>query len=609
MTGVAAEHLVWSDALLAAAILAVDSSGIGGVLLRSPPGPLREHWLSRVRDLLPAAAPFRRLPLNVADGRLLGGLDLAATLKAGLPVGERGILAEADGGVVIVAMAERLAQTTAARLTAVLDTREVILERDGIAARCPSRVAMVALDEGIDDERPPEALRDRLAIHIDLGRLRSTRGASCSLSADVIAKARARICAVEASEEVVAALCEASVALGIASLRAPLLALRVARANAALSCRDEITREDLEIAVRFVFAPRATQLPAQERSDATDAGADAVVSGENDHSDSVDPRGEQSLGDIIVGAANAAMPPDILASLRVGGSVRARAPLVGRAGIVRQSSRRGRPIGSRRGDLRASARLCVVDTLLAAVPWQALRRRDRTGADTTASLGPPRIEVRREDFHIVRFKQRTQTTTIFVVDASGSAALNRLAEAKGAVEYLLADCYVRRDQVALISFRGAGADVVLPPTRSLVRAKRSLAGLPGGGGTPLASGIDAARVLAGTLRQRGQTAVVVLLTDGRANIGRDGAAGRAKAEDDALAAARLMRLNAISTLLIDTSPRPQPFAQRIAAEMGATYLALPFADAAAVSRVVRASSDARRPGAARDDLAGAPIMP
>ena len=100
--------------------------------------------------------------------------------------------------------------------------------------------------------------------------------------------------------------------------------------------------------------------------------------------------------------------------------------------------------------------------------------------------------MRRDDFRMTRFQQRTRTTTIFVVDASGSSALNRLAEAKGAVELLLADCYVRRDQVALLAFRGKEAELLLPPTRSLVRAKRSLAGLPGGGGTPLAAGIDAA---------------------------------------------------------------------------------------------------------------------
>jgi magnesium chelatase subunit D len=197
--------------------------------------------------------------------------------------------------------------------------------------------------------------------------------------------------------------------------------------------------------------------------------------------------------------------------------------------------------------------------------------------------------VRREDFHVWRFKQRSETTTVFVVDASGSAALHRLAETKGAVELLLADCYVRRDSVAVIAFRGAGAELLLPPTRSLVRAKRSLAGLPAGGGTPLAAGIASAHTLADAVRRRGATPVIVLLTDGRANIARDGTPGRARAGEEALAAARLMRLEGLSTLLLDTSPQPQESARQLAAAMGARYLPLPHAGATVLSAAVRAA--------------------
>ena len=156
--------------------------------------------------------------------------------------------------------------------------------------------------------------------------------------------------------------------------------------------------------------------------------------------------------------------------------------------------------------------------------------------------------MRRDDFHITRYRERRETTTIFAVDASGSSALNRLAEAKGAVELLLADCYVRRDRVALLAFRGAGCELLLPPTRSLVRAKRGLAGLPGGGGTPLAAGIDAAAALADAVRRRGETAVVVLLTDGRANVGRNGTGGRERAMADAMSAARQLATMGLSVL-------------------------------------------------------------
>jgi magnesium chelatase subunit D len=247
-----------------------------------------------------------------------------------------------------------------------------------------------------------------------------------------------------------------------------------------------------------------------------------------------------------------------------------------------KNQNRGRPVGTRRAEPRSGARLHILETLRAAAPWQRLRQQQ---AD-----GPKRIQVRREDFHVVRFRQRRPTTTLFVVDASGSAALHRLAEAKGAVELLLAECYVRRDKVAVLAFRGDGCELLLPPTRSLARAKRSLAALPGGGGTPLAAGIDAARELAQQIGRQGETPVVVMLTDGRANVSRDGGHGRAKATDDALAAADLFRLAGFAALLIDTSAQPGDASRTMADRMGATCVPLPHAGAAGLSQAVRLAS-------------------
>ncbi|MGE3159755.1 MAG: magnesium chelatase ATPase subunit D, partial [Xanthobacteraceae bacterium] len=189
-----------------------------------------------VRALLPAV-PLRRVPHHVTDGRLLGGLDIAATLKAGRPVAEHGILHEADGGVLLLAMAERLPASTAARIGSALDSHEVLLERDGLARRTPSRFGVIMLDEGLDDERPPVALLDHLAFQIDLNgvRLSDVIGSPCD--ADDIAAARKRLTDVEAGDDVTRAICEAGIALGIESIRALLLTLRVARAAAALAGR------------------------------------------------------------------------------------------------------------------------------------------------------------------------------------------------------------------------------------------------------------------------------------------------------------------------------------------------------------------------------------
>ncbi len=294
---------------------------------------------------------------------------------------------------------------------------------------------------------------------------------------------------------------------------------------------------------------------------------------------------DRALDEVILAAVQAAIPPDVLAAMRAGSMGGLRSRSSGKAGALQKSNQRGRPNGVLRGELRSGAKLNVIETLRAAAPWQPMRRREAA----KGSAAQPRILIRKDDFRIARFKQRSETTTIFVVDASGSAALHRLAEAKGAVELLLADCYIRRDQVALIAFRGIAAELLLPPTRSLARAKRSLAGLPGGGGTPLAAGLDAAFALADLIRRKGQTPTVILLTDGRANVARDGGQGRPRAEEDAMNAAKQLRAAGIAGVLVDTSPRPGPLAEQFAKEMGARYLPLPHADAATLSRAVLAS--------------------
>ena len=166
--------------------------------------------------------------------------------------------------------------------------------------------------------------------------------------------------------------------------------------------------------------------------------------------------------------------------------------------------------------------------------------------------------------------------TIFLVDASGSSASQRLSEAKGALEELLAQCYVRRDEVAMISMRGSKAEIVLPPTRSLVRAKRNLATLPGGGGTPLAAGLRAANALALSLQRKGLTPVLVIFTDGRANVNLGGVGGRVSAHADALLAAQELRAHDQRILFVDTSAQPESIAQELSMTMNAYYFPLPL---------------------------------
>ncbi|MBK1716644.1 magnesium chelatase subunit D [Thiocystis violacea] len=577
----------WEDAVLAAALMAVDPAGTGGVSLRALAGPVRDQWLSIMRDLQPEGTPMRRVPLHVSDGRLLGGLDLAATLNAGRPVAERGLLVEADGGVIELAMAERIAAGTAARLTMAFDSGEVVLERDGLAMRTPSRFAVVALDEGVgEDEGLLNALLDRLGFHLELTYIRVHEAIACDYDADDILAARARLRSVTITEDRIQALCGTAMALGIPSLRASIFACRVACASAALEDRPEVTDEDLSVAARLVLAPRATQLPPMEPPPDAEPPPPEPEEPDQEQNQSNEQQEPQELEDQVLEAAKAAIPAGLLAQLQMGKLRRSRSRATGKAGAVQNAPSRGRPAGVLRGEPRAGLRLNVVETLRAAAPWQRLRREER------ARVGQPstRIEVRQDDFRITRFKHKSETTTIFVVDASGSSALHRLAEAKGAVELLLADCYVRRDKVALVAFRGKAAEILLPPTRSLVRAKRTLAGLPGGGGTPLASGIDLGMILSDSVKRRGGTPVLIVMTDGRANVARDGTGGRTRAGEEALAAARVVRSLEIAALVIDTSPRPQPQGRDLATEMGAVYLPLPHADANSLSQAVRATA-------------------
>lgn len=596
----------WADALSAIALFAVDPVGTGGISLRSATGAPRDRWLALLRRHLPENMPQRRLPAGIPDARLLGGLDLAATLRAGRPVSERGALAEADGGVVLLAMAERWPAATIARLTAVLDAGEVVLQRDGLSSTSPARLGVVALDEGIEaDERPPEALLDRLAFRLDLNGLRlQDLEDAAPWTPEALQAARARLPDIEVDAEAVEAICVTAMALGIPSLRAASLCVNVARAAAAAEGRSLVAEADIVLAARLVLSPRATQIPRAEPPPDADDEPESPDAPPPPPSEDPDRQGrapeplpeadpaaeapidpERLLEEVVLEAARAAIPQGLLDQLKAQAGRPQRQRSLGKSGALQKQATRGRPVGVQSGEPRGGVRLDVIATLRTAAPWQPLRRRERGLAE-----GSRRIEVRKEDFRLPRFQQRSETTTIFVVDASGSSALHRLAETKGAVELLLADCYVRRDRVAVIAFRGRGAELLLPPTRSLVRAKRSLAGLPGGGGTPLAAGIDAALALADGLRRRGDSPTLVLLTDGSANVARDGSGGRAKAGEDALQAARALRVAGIRTLFIDTSPRAQTHAAQLAREMDARYLALPYADAASLSTAVRAAA-------------------
>lgn len=549
------------DAVLAARLFVLAPDTFKGLVLRGS-SPAREALVAALAEAL----PLRRLPGHVDDERLLGGIDLAASLSAGRPVRQTGLIEEARGGALIAGMAERMDASIAGRLAQALDE---------------GRTALVLLDDAVEpEEAPPASLTERLAFHCDLSASRRWHGVA-------LAPADAALTDVAPLDDAaLSALAATADALGVESLRALIHAGETARGLAALAGRTAIDKADLAGAVRLVLAPRATRLPPQEQeAPPPEDQPPPPDSQHDDPSDGEQQQQEPDLSEILVEAAKAAIPAGLLEQL-AGGKAPRRAQSSG-TGQKRKAATRGKPLGARPGMPRGGHKLALIDSLRAAVPWQAVRRRE-LGADADAP-----IIMRKEDLRIRRFEERAARVTIFAVDASGSAAAARLAEAKGAVELMLAQAYVTRSEVALVAFRGTSAELLLPPTRSLTRARRTLAELPGGGGTPLALGLNAAREVAEAVIAKGRSAALVILTDGRANITADGSPGRPQAAKDAETAARAIAARGIDSLVVDISARPGPESAALAQALDGRFLALPRADA----RMLKQAIDAVQPSA------------
>lgn len=543
------------DAVLAARLFVSAPHIFKGMVLRGP-GPAREALVVALAENI----ALRRLPGHVDDERLLGGMDLAASLSAGRPIRQTGLIEEAQGGALIAGMAERMDSAIAGRLGQALD--------EGVTA-------LVMLDDASEpEEGPPQSLSERVAFIADLSASRRWQGAELAPAAGHLADVA------PLGDAALRALAATAEALGVDSLRALIFAGETARALAALDGRDTADKSDLSGAVRLVLAPRATRLPPQQQ-DAPPEDQPPPPDGErDDRSDSEQQQQEPDLSEILVEAAKASIPADLLASL-VQGKAPRRSSSSG-TGQKRKAATRGKPLGARPGMPRGGAKLALIDSLRAAVPWQAVRRREAGANDTSSIL------MRKEDLRIRRFEERAARVTIFAVDASGSAAAARLAEAKGAVELMLAQAYVTRSEVALVAFRGTTAELLLPPTRSLTRARRTLSELPGGGGTPLALGLNAAREVAESVIARGRSAALVVLTDGRANIAADGSPGRPQAAADAEAAAKAIAASGIDALVVDISARPGPEGAALANALGGRFLALPRADARMIQKAINA---------------------
>ncbi len=545
----AANFAVIDDAALALQLFVRWPAMFGGIVLRGD-GPVRDDMVAFARTEIARHGPVAKIPANVDSERLLGGLDLSATLTAGHSVMREGLLAGAAGGAVILPMAERVAANVAAHISQAMDGGDL---------------AVILLDDGAEaDEAPPAVLTERAAFHCDVSELRAFEGGDW-------AKAKPVSKIAPLADVQLHAIAVTAAALGISSVRPLIFAQTTARAHAALNGRKKVGDDDIAAAVRLVLAPRATQIPQSAPPPEPEPESNESER-ENDEERQIE---DIDLEDIMLEAAAAAIPKHILdqidSNAKRGGKGQG-----GKAGQKQKSAQRGRPLGSRPGVPGNGKRLSLIDSLRTAAPWQNIRRQAAAAGDTRS------IHIRKSDLRVRHYEQRTESLTIFAVDASGSSALSRLAEAKGAVEMMLAEAYVKRSQVALIAFRQSGAEVLLPPTRSLTRARRALAALPGGGGTPLAAGLLAARQLAELASRAGQTPTIAVLTDGKGNVAADGTANRETAMAEAHHAAKGLAIAGINSIVIDISPRPREEAAALAEAMGGRYLPLPQAHSAAM---------------------------
>ena len=627
----------WNDAMTSLQLLQIDSHGWGGIWLRAPFGPVRELWL---RHLSETGLNTVKLPGNIDVERLLGGIDLSRTLQSGLLQMQTGLLQQADLGLVCISMAERFPTALIAPMTQAMDTQSLPpLKINNTESSVRTQFGVVALDESMADDPPMSpALQERLGLWFDLQDIAPSDVSDVSLNTrkddnaldvmgiqiapDALARMKQSLPHIQWTDEQVLAVCSTAQGLGIDSLRVPTLALRVACCHAALHARSHIADDDLAFAARRVLAPRATQLPAPaenasdtEPQNSSDSSAEPDQAQEQS-SNSLEPTetpnpsesakdeedtsstdtseedtntqdevpldlpSSENLQEMMIAAALASLPPDVLEGLLTKPG-RNLGNTSGRSGQFRSGMQRGRPLPPRTGRPGGHARLHILSTLRAAAPKQRLRGNTQQG----------RVAIRSEDFHVHRYQQHSSSCLILALDASGSAALQRLAEAKGAVELLLQQSYARRDSVCIVSFKGAKAQLLLPMTRSLVRAKRAMMGLPGGGGTPLALALKMACEQATQLQRQGVTPILVVLSDGRANVNLQGLGGRAQAQADAQQWAAQWRQTGHRCLWIDTSLQPDTQVQNMAQTMGGSYLPMPQVQA---QRMASAMENLRR---------------
>jgi len=590
-------------------LLAVDPS-LGGVVIPSAVGSGKSTLARAFADILPEGTPFVELPLNVTEDRLIGGVDLEATLASGLRVVQHGVLSKAHKGVLYVDSLSLLDSSAVSHIMDAMSRRAVIVEREGLSEVHPADFMLVGTYDPSDGE-VRMGLLDRIGIIVPFTSQNDYRARKQIVSIvmgerdsedtqdelrmlrGLIDAAREQLPKVSMTVEQMKGIIQAAISLGVEGNRVDIFAIRAAIANAALNQRTEVEDEDLKLAMKLVLVPRATRMPEREAADdemppqeEPPAQEEPEAEDENAPADTPDSDAEEEqeetpdmIEELMMDAVETELPDNIL-NISLASKKKAKSGSRGEA----LNNRRGRFVRAQPGEMK-SGKVALIPTLISAAPWQASRKADKKkkGIKTGALI------INKEDVKIKRFRDKSGTLFIFMVDASGSMALNRMRQAKGAVASLLQNAYVHRDQVSLISFRGKQAQVLLPPSQSVDRAKRELDVLPTGGGTPLASALFTGWETAKQARTKGISQIMfVMITDGRGNIPLGAAydpnaskAPKEELEKEVEALALSIQADGIASIVVDTQMNylSRGEAPKLAQKLGGRYFYLPNAKA------------------------------
>jgi len=554
-------------------LLAIEPFSLGGVIIKARHGPTRDKVLDIIEKNLNNFLIQKVYP-GISEIHLDGGLDFASTLEQRRPVYTRGLF-DGKPKFIKLVMGERIDPNVAAKFSQRMD-----LGQD---------FSLIILDEGInDDEKTPSSLTDRISFFLNLDQIGFSKLRQFQINKKKIANAKVALLKMKVPENFYLDVTNLSVSLGIMSMRPPFFTIKVATILAAARGSDKVEEEDILDSITLTLSHRAKFLPNiqednldQDKSQQDDLGDDQKNTSKE----------EEIPLELLIEAAKANLPLSVLESIGKENKSSENFQInKSGSGQKKFSFLRGRPLPSRQGIPNGRNRIDIIGTLRTAAPWQQLRKNSLPEIQGNQFV-KNKIEFKSGDIKIRRYQDFKHRLIIFAVDASGSLAVGRLAEAKGAVELLLAKAYSSRDQVALIAFRGEAAETLLTPSKSLTKTKRALSSLPGGGGTPLASGLEITLKLALDYRHKGFSPIAVILTDGKANITIEGNKGREKALEDSVQMAKLFPVNEIKSIVIDTSNRMQPSAQDLSKNLGGEYLTLPRANAHQLSDAVMSKLD------------------